>query len=311
MPILLAVEFPQRNAGINSAECDGAVPLGRECDRSVTLGGGSDKDGQVAFSSPVQPGSGWPGDPATQLTPAAEDPARVKALAAAPRSIPELDAVVSVCRACPRLVQWREEVAVVKRRAFADQPYWGRPVPGWGSERPRVLIVGLAPAAHGANRTGRMFTGDRSGDQLYAALHRAGLVNSPISVDAADGLRANKIRISAAVRCAPPGNAPNPAERDSCWPWLEAEWRLISQHVRVVVALGGFAWQIALRLPGTAGPHHGPRPRFGHGALTDLGPGARLLGSYHPSQQNMFTGRLTPAMLDDIFSEAKRLAGIS
>ena len=264
----------------------------------------------MAFSSPVAPGSGWPGDPATPQTPVAPDAGRVAALAARAGSIPELDAVISVCRACPRLVNWREDVAVVKRRAFADQPYWGRPVPGWGSERPRLLIVGLAPAAHGANRTGRMFTGDRSGDQLYAALHRAGLVNSPISVDAADGLQANKIRISAPVRCAPPANAPTPAERDTCWPWLEAEWRLVSQHVRVVVALGGFAWQIALRLPGVQLPK-GRKPRFGHGGVAQLRPGVHLLGCYHPSQQNMFTGRLTPAMLDDIFVEAKKLAGIS
>ena len=192
-----------------------------------------------AFGSPVVPGTGWPGDPATRQTPVAADAAHVSALAARANSIPELDAVISVCRACPRLVSWREDVAVIKRRAFADQPYWGRPVPGWGSERPRLLIVGLAPAAHGANRTGRMFTGDRSGDQLYAALHRAGLVNSPTSVDAADGLRANQIRISAPVRCAPPANAPTPAERDACWPWLRAEWRLVSEHVRAIVALGG------------------------------------------------------------------------
>ena len=237
----------------------------------------------------------------------AQDAAKVTELAAQARSIPELDAVTSVCRACPRLVTWREEVAVAKRKAFADQPYWGRPVPGWGSERPRLLIVGLAPAAHGANRTGRMFTGDRSGDQLYAALYRAGLVNQPLSVDAADGLRANQIRIVAPVRCAPPANAPTPAERDTCWPWLAAEWRLVSEQVRVIVALGGFAWQIALRLPGVAGA---PKPRFGHGVVAELGTGVQLLGCYHPSQQNMFTGRLTPVMLDDIFLKAKRLAGI-
>jgi len=261
-----------------------------------------------AFGSPVMPGSGWPGDPATPRTPVAADAARVSTLAAQANSIPELDAVVSVCRACPRLVSWREDVAVVKRRAFADQPYWGRPVPGWGSRRPRLLIVGLAPAAHGANRTGRMFTGDRSGDQLYAALYRAGLVNSPISVDAADGLRANQIRISAPVRCAPPANAPSPAERDTCWPWLQAEWRLVSEYVRAIVALGGFGWQIALRLPGAAGMR---KPRFGHGTVAELPSGVRLLGCYHPSQQNMFTGRLTPAMLDDIFINAKKLAGIT
>jgi uracil-DNA glycosylase family 4 len=261
----------------------------------------------LAFASPVAPGTGWPGDPATPQTPMAADAAHVAALAAEAGSMPELDALVSVCRACARLVGWREEVAVVKRRAVADQPYWGRPVPGWGSERPRLLIVGLAPAAHGANRTGRMFTGDRSGDQLYAALHRAGLVNQPMSVDAADGLRAKQIRISAPVRCAPPANAPTPVERDTCWPWLEAEWRLVSDHVRAIVALGGFAWQIALRLPGASATR---KPRFGHGAVAELPNGVRLLGCYHPSQQNMFTGRLTPAMLDDVFVTAKKLAGI-
>lgn len=262
------------------------------------------------FDSPVGAGTGWPGDPATPQTPVVADAARVVALAEQATSIPELDALVSVCRACPRLVDWREEVARVKRRAFADQPYWGRPVPSWGAARPRLLIVGLAPAAHGANRTGRMFTGDRSGDQLYAALYRAGLVNQPTSVDAADGLRTNQIRIVAPVRCAPPANAPTPAERDTCWPWLQAEWQLVADHVRVVVALGGFGWQIALRLPGTSGRAARPKPRFGHGAVADLAPGVRLLGCYHPSQQNMFTGRLTPAMLDDIFRDAKELAGI-
>jgi uracil-DNA glycosylase family 4 len=259
------------------------------------------------FASPVLPGSGWPGDYATSQTPVAGDAAQVTALAGGARSVIELDAAVSVCRACPRLVTWREDVAVVKRRAFADQPYWGRPVPGWGSERPRLLIVGLAPAAHGGNRTGRMFTGDRSGDQLYAALYRAGLVNQPTSVDAADGLRANQIRLVAPVRCAPPANAPTPAERDTCAPWLDAEWRLVSADVRVLVALGGFAWQIALRFSGAALAR---KPKFGHGVVAELPSGVRLLGCYHPSQQNMFTGRLTPAMLDDVFKDAKMLAGI-
>ncbi|MBX9981912.1 MAG: uracil-DNA glycosylase [Mycobacterium gordonae] len=258
-----------------------------------------------SYPSPVPPGSGWPGDPATSRTPVATDAANVAALAYAATSIAELDAAISVCRACPRLVTWREDVALVKRRAFADQPYWGRPVPGWGSERPRLLIVGLAPAAHGANRTGRMFTGDRSGDQLYAALHRAGLVNQPTSVDAADGLCTKEIRIAAPVRCAPPANAPTPAERDTCAPWLDAEWRLVAPHVRVVVALGGFAWQIALRRTGGTG-----KPKFGHGVVAELPSGVRLLGCYHPSQQNMFTGRLTPAMLDEVFRDAKKLAGI-
>lgn len=262
-----------------------------------------------AFDSPVAPGTGWPDDPATPRTSVATDAARVSELANAAGSIAELDAVISVCRACPRLVAWREEVAVVKRRAFADQPYWGRPVPGWGSQRPRLLIVGLAPAAHGANRTGRIFTGDRSGDQLFAALHRTGLVNSPTSIDAADGLRANQIRIIAPVRCAPPGNAPTPAERRTCSPWLTAEWRLVSEHVRAIVALGGFAWQVALGLTDAAGARV-RKPAFGHGAVVELGPRVCLLGCYHPSQQNMFTGRLTPAMLDDIFNDAKKMAGI-
>ncbi len=243
-------------------------------------------------------------------TPVATTPRRVATLAARIADVDELDALVSVCRACPRLVAWREEVAVAKRRAFAVEPYWGRPITGWGSATPRILVLGLAPAAHGGNRTGRVFTGDRSGDQLFAALYRAGLVNSPLSVDAADGLSTNEIRIAAAVRCAPPANAPTPQERSTCEPWLDAEWRLIGPHVRVVVALGGFAWQAALRLLGAqlAGL---PKPKFGHGAVAELPSGLVLIGCYHPSQQNMFTGRLTPAMLDDVFAEASRRAGLT
>jgi len=259
------------------------------------------------FDSPVPPGSGWPGDPATSSTPRARDAGQVAALAGAVADLADLDADVSVCRACPRLVDWREDVAMAKRKAFAEQPYWGRPAPGWGAVRPRILVLGLAPAAHGANRTGRVFTGDRSGDQLFAALHRIGLVNSSISIDAADGLQANGIRVAAAVRCAPPGNAPTPAERSTCQPWLDAEWRLISPHVRVVVALGGFAWQAALRL---VGEKLTPNPKFGHGAVAEFPSGLVLLGCYHPSQQNMFTGRLTPAMLDAVFDQAARRAGL-
>jgi len=259
------------------------------------------------FDSPVPPGSGWPGDPATSSTPRARDAGQVAALAGAVADLADLDADVSVCRACPRLVDWREDVAMAKRKAFAEQPYWGRPAPGWGAVRPRILVLGLAPAAHGANRTGRVFTGDRSGDQLFAALHRIGLVNSSISVDAADGLQANGIRVAAAVRCAPPGNAPTPAERSTCQPWLDAEWRLISPHVRVVIALGGFAWQAALRL---VGEKLTPKPKFGHGAVAEFPSGLVLLGCYHPSQQNMFTGRLTPAMLDGVFAQAARRAGL-
>jgi len=260
----------------------------------------------ACFDSPVPPGSGWPGDPATTTTPVARDGGQVAALAGAVSGLADLDADVSVCRACSRLVTWREDVAMAKRKAFADQPYWGRPAPGWGAAQPRIVVLGLAPAAHGANRTGRVFTGDRSGDQLFAALHRAGLVNSPVSVDAADRLQTNGIRVAAAVRCAPPGNAPTPAERSTCEPWLDAEWRLISPHVRVVVALGGFAWQAALRL---VGEKLTPKPKFGHGVAAEFPSGLVLLGCYHPSQQNMFTGRLTPAMLDAVFAEAAHRAG--
>src|SRR6201995_641870 len=194
------------------------------------------------FDSPVPPGTGWPGDPATARTAVASAQAQVAAMALAVESPAQLDAEVSVCRDCPRLVEWRGEVALAKRRRFPAQPDWGRPVPGWGAERPRLMIIGLAPAANGANRTGRVFTGDRSGDVLYAAMHRAGLANSPISVDAAGGLTLKGTRVGAAVRCAPRDNAPTPAERATCAPWLTAEWRLTGGDVRVIVALGGVGW---------------------------------------------------------------------
>jgi uracil-DNA glycosylase family 4 len=253
------------------------------------------------FDSPVPPGSGWPGDPATPQTAVAGTAAQVVSMAAAVRTLDALDAEVSVCRACPRLVEWREQVAADKRKSFADQPYWGRPIPGWGSALPRVLIVGLAPAAHGGNRTGRVFTGDRSGDFLFAALHRAGLANQATCVDAADGLVLNDTRVAAAVRCAPPGNAPTPAERATCAPWLDAEWRLIGSGVRVIIALGGFAWRAALQMLGGV---PSPAPKFGHGATATVH-GVTLVGCYHPSQQNTFTGRLTPQMLDEIFLQAR------
>jgi uracil-DNA glycosylase family 4 len=234
-------------------------------------------------------------------------------MAEAVETAAELDALVSVCRACPRLVDWREQVAITKRRSYANEPYWGRPIPGWGADRPRVLIVGLAPAAHGGNRTGRVFTGDRSGDVLYAALHRAGLSNSPFSVDAADGLRLPVTRVLAAVRCAPPDNAPSPAERTTCAPWLTAEWRVAGGDVRVIVALGGFGWRAALEMVRSGGGQVGrPLPKFGHGvtaALRTARGAVTLLGCYHPSQQNTFTGRLTPAMLDDVFGRAAAIAG--
>jgi uracil-DNA glycosylase len=214
-----------------------------------------------------------------------------------------LAARIAACRRCPRLVEWRELVAREKRAAFREETYWGRPVPGFGDPGARVLLLGLAPAAHGANRTGRMFTGDRSGDFLYAALHRAGMANQPTSVAAGDGLALRDCFIVAAVRCAPPANKPLPAERDNCASWLEAELALLP-HRRVVVCLGAFAWEAALRSPALiGGPPPKPRPRFGHGA--EWGP---LLGCFHPSQQNTFTGKLTPAMMDGVFERAKELA---
>jgi uracil-DNA glycosylase family 4 len=264
------------------------------------------------FDSPVPPGSGWPGDPATPRTAVASSAAQVASLAAAVETLDELDALVSVCRACPRLVEWREEVALVKRKSFADQPYWGRPITGWGAPRARIVIVGLAPAAHGGNRTGRVFTGDRSGDFLFAALHRAGLANQELSVDAADGLVLNDVRMAAAVRCAPPANVPTPAERATCAPWLDAEWSLLGPAARVVIALGGFAWRAALDMLRAGGGVVGvPQPKFGHGATAAVSTPhgeITLLGCYHPSQQNTFTGKLTPAMLDDVFATAKQLA---
>jgi uracil-DNA glycosylase len=264
----------------------------------------------MLFDSPVPPGAGWPGDLASPATPVAATPAQVVRLADEVTSLEQLDAQVSVCRACPRLVNWREDVAVVKRKAYADQPYWGRPIPGWGSARPTVMIVGLAPAAHGGNRTGRVFTGDRSGDFLFAGLHRAGLANQALCVDAADGLALNDTRVAAAVRCAPPANAPTPAERVACAPWLDAEWRLTRSSVRVIIALGGFGWRASLEMVRNAGGVVGtPAPKFGHRATVDLGE-VTLIGCFHPSQQNTFTGRLTPQMLDDVFERAKALASV-
>ena len=222
-------------------------------------------------------------------------------------TLDELEREITACRRCPRLVHWREQVALDKRAAFQDQTYWGRPLPGFGDRRARVLVLGLAPAAHGANRTGRMFTGDRSGDWLFAALHRAGFANQPTSVSRDDGLRLSDCWVSAVVRCAPPGNKPLPAERDSCLPYLGRELALLP-HTRVAVCLGGFAWDGALRV--LAVPR--PWPRFTHGAeyLTTVTPMQRaltLLGCYHPSQQNTFTGRLTEPMLDDVFARTREL----
>lgn len=218
-----------------------------------------------------------------------------------------LQARVIACRACPRLVAWREEVAREKRAAFRDEAYWGRPIPAFGDPRARLLVLGLAPAAHGGNRTGRMFTGDRSGDWLYRALHRAGFANQPTSVARDDGLELRDAFVTASVRCAPPANKPTPAERDACRPWLEAELDLLPR-VRVVVALGSFAWTQALAVLGGRG--HAvptPRPRFAHGAEVCLGDRLTLLGSYHPSQQNTFTGTLTEEMFDAVWARARKL----
>jgi uracil-DNA glycosylase family 4 len=207
------------------------------------------------------------------------------------------------CFACPRLVAWREEVATVKRRAFLDQEYWGRPIPGWGDPEASVLVLGLAPAAHGGNRTGRIFTGDRSGDFLFAGLHRAGFANQPTSEHRGDGLALRDLWMTAAVKCAPPANKPLPVERDTCIPYAERELELLP-NVKVIVCLGGFAWDAALRLLGLS-PR--PRPRFGHGAEWPSPAGFTLLGCFHPSQQNTFTGKLTPAMLDDVLARARSL----
>ena len=218
---------------------------------------------------------------------------------------------VAACRRCPRLVGWREQVAQERRAAFRDQEYWGRPVPGFGDPGASVLLLGLAPAAHGANRTGRMFTGDRSGDFLYAALWRTGFANQAVSHSRQDGLRLRGAWITAAVRCAPPANRPAPAERDNCLPWSVRELRLLA-GVRVIVCLGAFAWDAALRLSrelaSDGAPKRPPRPRFGHGAQARAEP-FELLGCYHPSQQNTFTGRLTEEMLDAVLARARALAG--
>ncbi len=217
-----------------------------------------------------------------------------------------LNAEVAACRLCPRLVDWRERVARAPRRAFADEDYWGRAVPSFGSEPSPILIVGLAPAAHGANRTGRMFTGDRSADVLVAALYRAGLATQPESSARDDGLALLGCRMTAIVHCAPPDNRPTPQERQRCRPYLEREIALLDP--RVIVALGAVAWDGAIAALRAIGPVPRPKPRFGHGAESRIG--ARwMIGAYHPSQQNTFTGRLTPAMLDEVLALAIARAG--
>ena len=221
------------------------------------------------------------------------------------RGLAAVEERITRCRRCPRLVEWRERVAREKRASFADQEYWGRPVPGFGDPRARVFVLGLAPAAHGGNRTGRVFTGDRSGDWLFASMHRMGFANQPESVSADDGLELRDAWVAAAVRCAPPANKPLPAERDNCLPYAHEELSLMPQ-VRVIVCLGAFAWDAACRLHDVR-----PRPKFGHGAefpLPDGGPA--LLGCFHPSQQNTFTGKLTEPMMDSVFGRAGTLANV-
>ncbi|MGV4927276.1 uracil-DNA glycosylase (plasmid) [Streptomyces sp. BHT-5-2] len=237
---------------------------------------------------------------------------------AAPRcgGLPALDAAVAECRACPRLVAWRERVGRERRAAFRDWEYWARPVPGFGPPDAALAVVGLAPAAHGGNRTGRMFTGDASGDFLFAGLHAVGLASQPTATHRGDGLELYGVRVTAPVHCAPPQNRPTPAERDTCRPWLAAELELLAPGLRAVVALGAFAWQALWPALGAAGwslPR--PRPAFGHGAEAVLpaGPGRgelRLLGCYHPSQRNTFTGRLTPEMLVALLTRARERAGL-
>jgi uracil-DNA glycosylase family 4 len=218
-----------------------------------------------------------------------------------------LEARITECRRCPRLVEWRERVAREKRASFAQEDYWGRPVPGFGDPQARVYVLGLAPAAHGGNRTGRVFTGDRSGDWLFASMYRTGFANQPTSVRAGDGLRLVGAFVGAAVRCAPPANKPLPAERDNCLPYAREELDLL-EDVRVIVCLGAFAWDAACRLYGVK-----PRPKFGHGAEFQPRPdGAAptFLGCFHPSQQNTFTGKLTEPMMDSVFIRARELAGV-
>jgi uracil-DNA glycosylase family 4 len=226
-------------------------------------------------------------------------------------TLTQIEREVVDCRRCPRLVAWRERVAREKRASFAGETYWGRPIPAFGDPAARVLILGLAPAAHGANRTGRMFTGDRSGDFLFAALHRTGFANQPTSRHAGDGLALRDAWITAAVRCAPPANKPTPDERDACLPFAARELAAL-EDVRVIVCLGAFAWDAALRLLSASGADvPRPRPRFGHAVELELPSAPLLLGCFHPSQQNTFTGRLTPAMLDGVLLRARELVALA
>jgi len=254
---------------------------------------------------PAEPGAGWPGDPADAATPVARSASDVRRIAAN-LELTGLDTAVSVCAACPRLVEWRERVAAEKRAAFASEAYWGRPVPSLGDPDATVLIVGLAPAAHGANRTGRLFTGDRSGDWLFAALHRAGYASQASSVAADDGLTLTGVRITATCHCAPPANKPTTEEQATCAGWLDRELTVLAPQLRSILCLGGIAWDATLAAAKRLGwGVPSPKPSFGHGseAIVDADSHAlALIGSYHVSQQNTFTGRLTTSMLDDVIS---------
>ncbi len=225
-----------------------------------------------------------------------------------PRSLEALEERLVECRRCPRLVAWREQVAREKRAAFRDEPYWGKPVPAFGDTRAAVLVVGLAPAAHGANRTGRMFTGDRSGEWLYRALHRQGFATQPTSTHRDDALQLRGVLITASVRCAPPANKPSPSELATCRPWLEAEMQLLD-GVRVIVALGSIAFDQVWKILADAGVAPDRKARFAHLVEVTLRDGRTLLGSYHPSQQNTFTGKLTEPMFDRVWTRARQLAG--
>ena len=260
------------------------------------------------FASPVPPGTGWPEDPAAPDTPVAHTARQVRELAATAQDVDQLNALCSVCSACERLVEWREDVAERKRASFAGEPYWGRPVPSYGDPHARFAVVGLAPAANGGNRTGRMFTGDRSGDWVYAALHRAGYAEHETVSTAGDGQALHGVRMIAPVRCAPPANKPTPEEKATCSGWFDREIELLPE-LRGLLALGGIAWQTVLAATARMGwevPR--PRPKFGHGAVAWLrtpdGRGIRLVGCYHVSQRNTFTGLLTEQMLDDALALA-------
>jgi len=228
------------------------------------------------------------------------------------KTLPLLNKEIIVCTACPRLVQWREEVAVTKRKAYEDEKYWGKPVPSFGSDKPKLMIIGLAPGAHGANRTGRIFTGDSSGDWLYGSLHRNGIARIPTSTSIKDGQELKDTRIACAVRCAPPDNKPSTEERHTCAPFLTQEFLLASKTTSAYLALGSFAWQATISTLRQLG-HEIQTTKFAHGAKTTFKDGDRkitIIGSYHPSQQNTFTGKLTKAMLDKVIKQAAKAAGI-